>query len=184
MEKINSDPSCIQKFRPVFQSDLYRTTVEVNGKEITGLLLIKTMPDSSIRIVFSNEFGIKFFDFEFSGRDQFKIYSIVPQMDKKPVITTLRKDFELLLFKHTDTGNAYALRNNGEFFHGFPQESGVNYYVTDSACGSLIKMQRASSTKPVVEAKFFPDKTGSPDSVDISHKNFNFTIALKHIPKK
>ena len=38
----------------------------VVGNHLSGLLLIKKMPDSSTRMVFSNEMGLGFFDFEFA----------------------------------------------------------------------------------------------------------------------
>ncbi len=60
LQNASGDISCIQKFKPVFTSALYNTQVNVVGKHLSGLLLIKTMPDSSIRIVFSNELGFKF----------------------------------------------------------------------------------------------------------------------------
>ena len=82
---------CLQKFKPVIERALYNTSVDVTGKHISGLLLIKTMPDSSIRIVFSNEMGFSFFDFGFFTGNGFKVYHIIPQMNKKAVIKTLRK---------------------------------------------------------------------------------------------
>ena len=69
MQKISGDPACIQKFRPRFNGTVYNTKVDVVGKHLSGLLLIKTMPDSSTRIVFTSELGFKFFDFGFSRLD-------------------------------------------------------------------------------------------------------------------
>ena len=68
--------------------------VDVIGKYLSGLLLLKTMPDSSIRMVFSNEMGFKFFDFEFTPGGGFKVNYIIKKMDRRPVIKTLRQDFD------------------------------------------------------------------------------------------
>src|ERR1700712_4842391 len=91
------DINCVQKFKPVFVSALYNTQVNVIGKHLSGLLLIKTMPDNSIRMVFSNEMGFKFFDFGFGADGKFTVFSIIKQMNKKAVIKTLQKDFELVM---------------------------------------------------------------------------------------
>src|SRR5258708_13414216 len=75
----------------------YHASVEVVGNHISGLLLIKNMPDSAIRVVFTNEAGITFFDFGFSRDRTFTVHSIIKKLNKKPVVQTLRKDFELIL---------------------------------------------------------------------------------------
>lgn len=55
------DVNSLQKFKPSFSVALYNTQVDVMGNHLSGLLLIKKMPDSSVRMVFSNEIGFKFF---------------------------------------------------------------------------------------------------------------------------
>ena len=155
--------------------------MDVTGKHLSGLLLIKAMPDSSTRLVFSNEMGFKYFDFEFSASGIFKVYYILPQMDKKPVLTTLRKDFEIVLMHHLDFKESFTRSRDGLFYHGFPQAKGNNYYITDSTCTRLIRMERASRKKPVVTVIMQNFKEGMPDSIGISHTNFNFDIGLKKL---
>jgi hypothetical protein len=184
MQKIPSDESCIQKFNPDLNHVIYKTSVDVIGKHISGLLVIKLMKDSSTRVVFINEMGYSFFDFSFPPDSSgFKVYQINPQMNKEGLIRTLRKDFELLMFRNMDKGKYYALMDSGLLYHAFPQINGVNYYITDSNCHYLIKMQRASSKKPVMEAYIFGGAKGiSPDSISIRHFNIShFSITLKKI---
>ena len=161
--------------------DRYNTKVDVTGKHLSGLLLIKAMPDSSTRLVFSSEMGFTFFDFEFAADGAFKVYYILPQMDKKAVLTTLRKDFEILLMQHLDLEKASVHKKDGLFYYGFPQTKGNNYYITDSACTRLTRVERASKRKAVVVAVMQDYTEGMPDTIGISHTNFNFTIGLKKL---
>jgi hypothetical protein len=180
LKKVQAESSCLEKFKPDFAHATYSTSVDVIGKHISGLLLIKDMPDSSTRIVFTNEMGFSFFDFGFSPDTGFTVYHIVPQMNKPALIKTLRKDFELILFKNMDKSTTYDLVDSASIYHAFPQIKGVNYYITDKQCGRLIKMQRASNKKPIMEATFYNQLPGqSPDSITIRHLNFNFSISLK-----
>lgn len=182
MHRIQTDPLCIQKFKPVFDHVVYKTSVDVVGKYISGLLIIKGMPDSSSRIVFTNEVGFTFFDFGFGTDNSFHVYQIAAAMDKKPIIKTLRKDFELIMFRNMDSVAREALTDSGLVYHAYPQSQGVNYYITDSNCRRLVKMQRASEKKPVMEAFLFGSFPGeSPDSISIQHLNFKFSIGLKKI---
>lgn len=182
MRKIQSDESCVQKFKPDLNHVVYQTSVDVIGNHISGLLLIKYMPDSSTRIVFSNQMGVSFFDFGFLQNNRFKVYQIIPQMNKKALIKTLRKDFELVMFRNMDNRFCYALLDSNLIYHAYPQSKGINYYITDTPCRQLIKMQRASNKKPVMEAYLANDSiNNTPDSISIRHLNFNFMISLKKI---
>jgi hypothetical protein len=184
LQKTTADQNCLQKFVPVFTTLLFHADIEVNSKHLSGLLIIKKMPDSSTRMVFSSETGLGFFDFGFSQNGVFKIYQVISQIDKKPVIKTLRKDFELVLMLGLHSPNSYALSDNDKLYFAYPQSKGVYYYLTDTSCSRLIKMQRASKRKVVVEAVLQNDIKGLPDSIGISHKNFNFDMGLKRIRRE
>ena len=109
LTKGTGDLHCIDKFRPRISTVLYNTNVNVVGNHLSGLLIIKKMPDSSLRLVFSSETGFKFFDFEFS-QNNFKVHYIMNKMDKKSVIKTLRKDFELVLMNNLNIAEGYVLK--------------------------------------------------------------------------
>jgi hypothetical protein len=181
LQKTRADAACVLQFKPRFRKALYNTQVDVTGKHLGGILLIKTMPDSSTRMVFSNEIGFKFFDFEFSASGDFKVYYILKQMDKKAVLKTLRKDFELLLMQHLDTQNAFVLKDDQLLYYGFPQKKGTYYYITDSACSQLLRIEKSSRRKPFVKAIMQNYSDGIPDTIGISHTNFNFSIGLKRL---
>ena len=183
MQAATGNVGGLKKFKPVFTVALYNTQVDVVGNHLSGLLLIKKMPDSSIRMVFSNEMGFKFFDFEFAADGNFKVYSVIKQMNKRPVLKTLRKDFELVLMEHLDSAAVSVHTNNGLLYYVFPQTKGYNYYITDSSGDRLVSMERASKRKTVVEAIMKDYINGIPDTISITHKTFNFTIGLKRIER-
>ena len=172
--------ACVTAFKPSFTRALYQAQVNVAGRHLSGLLIIKTMPDSSTRMVFANEAGFTFFDFEFS-KDNFKVHYIFSRMDKKPVIKTLRKDFELVLMKHLDAAGSYTLKEKEDYYRVFPDGRDLYYYITDSTCTNLLRMERGSTKKRVVEAIMQPGNDGMPDSIGIRHHNFNFNIGLKRL---
>ena len=183
MQTAAGDVNRLQKFKPAFSVALYNTHVDVMGNHLSGLLLIKKMPDSTVRMVFSNEIGFKFFDFEFSPDGAFKVYSVIKQMNKRSVLKTLRKDFELILMDRLDSSEVSVHTNNGLIYYVFPKTKGYYYYITDSTGDKLIRMERASKKKTVVEAIMENYINGIPDSIGISHKTFNFTIGLKRIER-
>jgi len=171
----------IKPFKPAFNYALYKTEVNVIGKYLSGILIFKRMPDSSMRVVFSNEMGLTFFDFAFLPNGDFKIYSIVHQMNKKPVIKTLRKDFELILMQDQSPEKFSVNRKEDHIYYTFKLAKGNNYYITDSTRTELIRMENASKRIPIVLAVMKNYQNGIPDTIGISHTTFNFTIGLKRL---
>src|SRR5471030_363985 len=88
LKPASGDITAIKKFNPNFDVALYKAETDIVGHHLGGLLLIKRLPDSSIRMVFSSEVGFKFFDFEYRADGSFKVYYIMKQMDKAAVIKT------------------------------------------------------------------------------------------------
>ena len=183
MQSATADVNALQKFKPAFTVVLYNTTVDVVGNHLSGLLLIKKMPDSSTRMVFSNEMGFSFFDFEFKPDGDFKVYSIIKKLKKKSVIKTLQHDFELILMNNIDNSKAVVKTSEGLTYFIFPQRKGFNYYITNQSGSDLVRMERASNKKAIVEAVMKNYINGIPDTINISHKTFEFNIGLKRIER-
>ncbi len=183
MQSANADLQGVQKFKPAFGVALYSTTVDVSGNHLSGLLLVKKLPDSSTRMVFSNEMGLSFFDFEFSADGNFKVYSIIKKMNRKAVIKTLRHNFELVLMNRLDHSGASVRSRDGQLYFIFPQEKGYHYFVTNESGTELLRMERASNKKVIVEAVMKNYRNGIPDTIGISHKTFEFNIGLKRIER-
>lgn len=183
MQSASADVNLLQKFKPAFTVALYNTTVDVVGNHLSGLLLIKKMPDSSTRLVFSNEMGFSFFDFEFAADGKFKVYSITKLMNKKSVIKTLQHNFELILMNNLDNSRASVRTKDGLIYFVFPKTKGFNYYITNKSGDELLRMERASNKKTIVEAVMKDYIGGIPDTIGISHKTFEFNIGLKRIER-
>lgn len=183
LQPATGDINSIQKFKPNFNSTLYKAEIDVVGHHLSGLLLIKPLPDSSIRMVFSNEMGFKFFDFEFKKNGDFNTLYVIKQMDKKPVIKTLKKDFELILLPQKDAQKAYLLKDDHSFYYIFPKQKGSFCYITDLNGNEMETMEISSPHKPIVHAIMKNYTNGIPDTIGITHTNFNFTISLKKIER-
>jgi hypothetical protein len=181
LRKAEGDLRCIQQFRPRITSAYYETQVEAAGRQFSGILIMKKMVDSSLRIVFSSKPGIKFFDFEFLPDSGFRVLYIMNELNKKAVIKTLRKDFEVLLFMYTSPDRGWLLTNGSRNYYTFPRENGFNYYITDTNCSELLLMERGSKRKAVVDITMSNLSENMPDTIGIEHKNVNFIIGLKKI---
>ncbi|HTC00422.1 MAG TPA: hypothetical protein VK705_07045, partial [Ferruginibacter sp.] len=119
----------------------------------------------------------------FNNDGSFKVYSILKQMNRKPVIKTLRKDFDLILMRGLDSKKVSIRKNDSLTYYIFKQAKGYNTYITNNAGTELVGMEISSKRKPVVKAIIENYVEGIPDTIGISHQNFKFNIGLKRIER-
>lgn len=182
LQNTTANIPCIESFRPDITSVLYNSHINVVGKHLSGLLLFKKMEDSSTRVLFSNEMGVKFFDFEFAPSG-FKVIYCIKQLNKKVVINELKKDIGLLIFYQINIKSGECLQSDNELYFAFKSGPETNYYITDKKCTNLNKIENATAKKKKILFTLTDYKSGMPDSVYIEHQNFEFNISLKQIER-
>ena len=158
----------------------YATKIDVYQRHFSGLLLIKSMTDGSIRLVFTNEAGVTFFDFEFDSKGQFHVKKIIKQLDRSAVINTLKKDFALLLgIPFRDKTPSVSFRNE-QLYHAVRQKKDEAYFITDGECASLQSLGIAADSKEKVIITSKGDVSWL-DKIVIEHRLFDMAIALTKI---
>jgi len=172
------------RFKPQFDKLLYRCVVDgrvvFKRFHLSGLLFFKKLEDHSTRVVFQNEMGFTFFDFEWDSNDSFHVNNIIPQLDKPALIKTLQKDMNLLLMKRLNQSSETVLHKEEETYYRFDLEKGVVYYITRG--NRLQRIENAGKTR-VITIGLYGKKTpeAMPDSVLFNHHKANFTIQLHKI---
>jgi hypothetical protein len=173
------------RYRPVFEKELYRCVVDghffLKKFHLSGLLLFKQMPDQSTRIVFQNEMGFTFFDFQWSAQDHFTVRQIMPQLNKPMLIKLLQKDLSLLLLKGLNTASEAVFVQYRQYYHRFTLERGYAYYVTDSL--GLARIDNVGKRKRVtgvfLTGRNEPNQLA--DTIFLKHYKAHFTIQLTKI---
>jgi len=85
-----------------FEKALFTGSLDIKKHHLTGFLLIKKMEDESYRIVFTNQIGMTFFDFEVK-QNGFKVVYCFESLNRKALIRIFEKDFRALLESTGDT---------------------------------------------------------------------------------
>jgi hypothetical protein len=147
---------CIQKFVPKFRSQWYRSTIDVRGRHFSGLFLFKIMPDSSMRVVFTNETGLTIFDYEFRKNGDFRVVETIKPLRRNVVTNVLRKDIELITLMNVPT---------------------TRFNINDD-CSRLISTERIEKGKVKALANFFAD------SISVTHVDFDMELKLHSLKKE
>jgi hypothetical protein len=184
LKPVAFDPECFRAAKPrALFTSWYDAHVDVAGKHIGGLLLIKNMPDSSTRTIFTNKAGVTFFDFEFAENRSFKVHTIIRQLDRNPVIKILHRDFALILQRYFIDQPASTFENEkGQRFFAYPLENETAYFIIARDCGSLEELQVRSARKLKTSVVYYGNNKRSPDSIYLKHHTFNMDIKLRKLP--
>ena len=157
---------------------VYKTNITVYGHEMSGIFIAKKINDTTHRIVFTTEFGNKLMDFEISETD-FKINSIVHELDRKILINTLREDFRLLLKK--DYIFQQQFENESDDIYKSQDGKRDNYLFISKKDQKLEKVVQSSKTKEKFTLTFSSENNIFAEKILINHQNIKLKIELNYL---
>ena len=157
---------------------VYKAHIEVYGNDLSGIFVVKKVNDSLHRVVLTTDFGNKLLDFELSEK-HFKVNYIVDDLNKKIVINTLKKDFELLLTTNHKVDE--VLENENNIIFKSINGKRTNYLYKSKKENSLVKIVNTSKTKEKVSFSFMPKNITFAEYILIEHINIKLKIELNQI---
>ena len=160
---------------------VYKANITVYGNELTGIFIAKKINETTHRVVFTTEFGNNLLDFEISQTD-FKVNSIVDELNKKMLIKTLIKDFRLVLQSHYVTKDQFENRLNNVYVT--KDGSMLNYLFVFKSDNSLNKIVHASKRKEKITLFFASENNIFASRIVIKHKSIPLKIELNYFKEK
>jgi len=184
MTAVEPDTACALRIVPRHTNVAwYNASIDVVGNHISGLILIKHMPDSSWRVVFTNEAGVTFFDIGYLPNGEFKTFNIISKLNRKPVISVLRRDFELVIGLPFRKGTFTRFVVGDEVYFGVGENNEMAYFITQKDCASLQRMESGSARKRLVSITMPASGYPAPDRIELKHHTFDMQIGLTRIQK-
>jgi len=152
---------------------VYKANISVYGNELSGIFIAKKINETTHRVVFTTEFGNKLLDFEIS-ETQFKVNSIVSELDKKILINTLKSDFRLLLRSQYNISKQFE--NTEDTI--YQSQAGNKYYYlfTSKPDNKLYKIVEASKRKEKINLSFTSENNIFAQRIIIQHYNIKLRI--------
>jgi len=152
---------------------VYKANINIYGNELTGIFIAKKIDSATHRVVFTTEFGNKLIDFEISEND-FKVNSIVAELDRKIVVNTLKSDFRLLLRKQFAVQKQYESEEHTIYESADGKQ--LNYLFVAKKGKNLVKIVNASPRKEKINLSFTSENNIFAERVFITHQNIKLTI--------
>ncbi|MCX6244188.1 MAG: hypothetical protein NTU98_05730 [Bacteroidetes bacterium] len=166
-------------FDSSFVKALYKGTFDISKTHLTGLFMIKRSASNSIRIVFSNEFGMTFFDFEYRG-DEFIVHYCYPSFEKHSLPKILESDFRLLLVPDTTVTRMKRLGSKDPelVIFGVKSARGSFHYTYDHDSGKIRRMQSSHSIIGRADLRLYGDKGTAPNKIYLYNPTIRLHIKL------
>lgn len=156
---------------------VYKANITVYGNELSGIFITKKLNDTTHRIVFTTEFGNKLMDFEISETD-FKVNSIVSELDRKMLINTLKEDFRLLL------RNQFAVQQQYENAENVVYKSDAgklhNYLFVSKTNGKLLKIVQTTARKEKINLTFNSENNIFAEQIIMQHQNIKLRLEFNY----
>ena len=167
-------------YKDRFDKLLFKASLDIRKEHLTGLLLVKRMPDSTIQIGFANEIGMTFFTF-IIREDGFEAPYVFEPMNRKPLISIFRTCFELMLEYETDPKSRSILCNSEEDFVSAGSRSGrykawSTIYRSPSKGSVLYGMNNFWDRTRII---FSDVSNGVPQTVSVSTPMVGLEMELK-----
>ncbi len=162
-------------FEQTEKATLYKTEINLFKNYFSGITVIKKISKKTYRIVFMNETGMKFFDFEISPED-YKIHHIFKPMNKKIFVKLLINDYRLILMNNINTEQAKKyLTKNKQTFVIKPNKSST-FYFFDTKTGLPERVEKYSYFRKIITINYLEYKNNKPQKIKINHKNILFKM--------
>ena len=155
----------------------YIVKIEINKKNINGIISIKKIDSIYHRIVFMSGFGYKLFDIEVS-KNNFKWNSINSGINKKYIKKLLRDNITNLIYGNNKINFAY--KKNNRLIYKSKEERKEIFYLLDTT-NTLIEIYNINKGFKKRFISFNKIKNNIAASIKIQNFNPSITIHLEFL---
>lgn len=164
---------------------LMNSTIDVMKNHFSGLMVIKSLPDSSYRVVFLTEVGLKIFDMEFVPGEAVKVHYFMDALNKKILITTLSADLKLLLIQLEEDGKTIEYdSSSSKKMIRYKYKCTRDYYEIAALTGKPARAYRVSGISKKARVDYYSSDGVQIDSVNIVHYHLDLRIGMHLINEK
>jgi hypothetical protein len=152
--------------------------MDIYKNDVSGILIIKKISESTHRVVMTSDFGNKMIDFEISEND-FKLNYVISDLDKKMVINFLKNDFQKLLKRKFIVKESFE--NNNSNIYLSENKKNMYYLFFNKETNLLKKIIYTQNNKEKIDFSFEAKKPTFAETIEIQHKDFKINIKLFQI---
>lgn len=171
-------PADILIFKDTTGAYLYKNKIELYGHYLSGLMMIKPLPNQNYKVAMTTEFGAKIMDFEITD-GRFKMNDVIEQMRRKRIMKLIEADMKLLFGVQQYNGTTTSL-SDGKKLNAY-QGKPLNGFYTLNAEGQVVAIDGYRKNKKMVESTITEYQNGVPKNLKVNHTDMPVQIELNLI---
>jgi hypothetical protein len=172
-----AEPVVVQIDNPYFsdvQKDyVYKANFRFYKKNFGGIFIVKKLDPGHHLILLLTEFGNKILEFE-SKEGTVEPLFVLQELNKKPVLNALKRDFRTLVEEHRMS----QLKYRGNDFDIYKSDDSYYYLANDV---QLYKIVRARGNRKRVTFDFEESSSDLAKKITWTHHDYNFSAQLLYL---
>ncbi|MEI6887672.1 MAG: hypothetical protein ACOYM0_05895 [Bacteroidales bacterium] len=170
-------PEWSSPFLKGFEKALFHTSLDVAGKHLSGISIIKRTSDTSFHFTFANEIGMTYLDMEVF-RKTYKADYIFEALNRKSFLKVLWSDFSMMLFSSSERKpvRMYLDNESEESVYFFLRQSMYTWINTKEM--NLTRLVGWSNYFDAVMINFSEYDAGFPSEIKISNPRIRMVLTF------
>ncbi|MDR1593753.1 MAG: hypothetical protein LBS43_04605 [Prevotellaceae bacterium] len=169
----NSPALFARDMQEMFGEVFFNAVVEVSGRTVSGVMVIKKDEANKCRILFTTVAGPKLMDMYISQND-YKILYVIKKLKRRIILRQFQQDFALIsgLYLFGDNKNC----ENDSCTVILPKKKSAHYSF--DAQNRICKAEYRGKGKLLAEVVYIYNNNDEIESISLRHHNFNMKITL------
>ncbi len=176
-----------------FDKGLYKATMNIKNRELSGLLLIKRMDsvvdepgmravsERTYRVVFANEIGLTFFDLEVSA-NSYRVIQCFESLNRKALQNILMNDLRVLLDLYAARPSQIYLQTRTGHQVVMIKEGNLQLWQTRNHAGdTLLSLSGKSNVANPVHIDFREYQSGAPKKIILENRFIGLRLTMRKI---
>jgi hypothetical protein len=157
---------------------VYRANINIHKHHLSGIFIIKKIDTNHYRLVFTQEFGNKIFDFELI-EDSVRVNYMIENFNKKQLSEVLIKDFQILVKRNNSVINEFYSQT--DFVYRSVMNNNYNYHFYSKSNNNLEKIVMTAKKKELLSIDFRTIENNVAKDIVMTHHNSKIKFVLKYI---
>lgn len=157
-------------------SYLFKSFISIYNNDLSGILVIKKLSNSSCRLAFTTEFGNTLLDMTITPRGYEKHFSI-KKLNRKIILKTLAKDIRALTTNNLKVEKAFR-QGKKEVFMGSLNKFQLYYFFNDN---KLEEIMKTTKNNEKLKIQFSFNEVGQLNLINLAHQDIPLNIQLRPI---
>ncbi|MGO3813031.1 hypothetical protein [Mesonia sp.] len=173
---INASESIENPYFKKLGSYLFKSSISIYNHDLSGILVIKKLSNTSCRLALTTEFGNTLLDMTLTQTGYEKHFAI-KKLDRKIILKTLAKDIRALTANNLIVERAFR-QGEKEVLMGSLNKFQLFYFFTDNQLEEIVKTTKNNEK---LKIQFSFGEEGPLNLINLAHEDIDLNIQLRPI---